>query len=83
MYLVFVFSSVPARIIVASWWSICFVIVAMYISISVSMESIPDKVILFNDVEELMQKYESHGIKFGAIRGGATYNFFRVIVADF
>lgn len=75
-----IFRSFSGRTLAAAWWSFCFVIVAMYIAHSMAHDTVLEKEILFNDVQELVEKTEPYGIKFGALKGGATHSFFKVLI---
>nr|XP_023026687.1 glutamate receptor ionotropic, kainate 3-like [Leptinotarsa decemlineata] len=72
-------SSLSSKIISCCWWTVCFFTLAMYIAFSISRSStrISSKEVIFNDVNELVEKAESYGIKFGALKGGATEAFFK------
>lgn len=70
--------SLPARILTATWWLFCFVTVAMYIAYSMAYDTVTEKTILFNNLEELVANAEAYRIKFGALKGGATESFFKV-----
>lgn len=51
----------------------------MYIAHSMAHDTVLEKEIMFNDVQELVEKAEYYGIKFGAFKGGATESFFKVL----
>uniref|UniRef100_A0A6P7GEM7 Glutamate receptor ionotropic, kainate 4-like n=1 Tax=Diabrotica virgifera virgifera TaxID=50390 RepID=A0A6P7GEM7_DIAVI len=70
-------SSVSARIISATWWLFCFVLVANYISFSLSRNAIVEKEELFSNVEQLLEYSEANGLRFGALQGGTTEEFFK------
>lgn len=50
----------------------------MYIAYSMAHDTVSEKVALFNSVQELVANAEMHGIRFGALKGGATESFFKV-----
>ncbi|CAG9831888.1 unnamed protein product [Diabrotica balteata] len=70
-------NSVSARIISATWWLFCFVLVANYISFSLSRNAIVEQEQLFSNVEELLEYAEKNDIRFGALKGGTTEGFFK------
>nr|AUF73074.1 ionotropic receptor [Anoplophora chinensis] len=67
--------SIPGRIIAASWWFLCLVVIAMYIAALICYGK-EDFDMLFSDVESLVKHAQEHGIKYGAKKDGATMQFF-------
>ncbi|CAH1176210.1 unnamed protein product [Phaedon cochleariae] len=70
-------NSVPANIVSICWRAVCFIILAMFIAYSASVDIYIEKEVLFNDVNDLVVNAENHNIKFGALKGGATQSFFK------
>ncbi|CAH1104297.1 unnamed protein product [Psylliodes chrysocephalus] len=70
-------NSIAAKIIAGAWYIYCFILFAMYISYSFAQTATEEKEELFDDVEGLLKNAESMGIKFGALKNGATEEFFK------
>ncbi|KAG5882514.1 hypothetical protein JTB14_033315 [Gonioctena quinquepunctata] len=70
-------SSLSAKIVCACWWILGFFTLAMYIAFSTSRSPMAEKEIVFENVFELVERAEDYGIKFGALKGGATETFFK------
>ncbi|XP_023310629.1 glutamate receptor ionotropic, kainate 2-like [Anoplophora glabripennis] len=67
--------SIPGRIIAATWWLLCLVVIAMYIAALICYRE-EDFDMLFSDVKSLVKNAKEHDIKYGAKKDGATMQFF-------
>ncbi|XP_057655916.1 glutamate receptor ionotropic, kainate 3-like [Diorhabda carinulata] len=70
-------NSISARIISATWWLFCIVLVSMYISFSLSRDAIVITEEMFNDAPSFLEYVEENDIKYGAMKGGSTEGFFK------
>lgn len=67
------------RMVAGSWWFFCLLIVASYTANLAAFLATENPVELFKDLQTLYDN--KHDIKYGAKEGGATLNFFLVIIS--
>lgn len=70
------FRGVSTRMAAGVWWFFILIMVSSYTANLAAFLTVETLVTPFKNIEELA---EQHEVKYGAKRGGATLNFFRVI----
>lgn len=71
-------SAVSTRMVAGMWWFFTLIMVASYTANLAAFLTTETTENPFNNVQELVERAEKAGIKYGAKDGGATANFFRV-----
>lgn len=76
---ILIFSAVSTRMVAGMWWFFVLIIIASYTANLAAFLSTENAIELFTNVQSLVENSEKHHIKFGALDGGSTATFFKVI----